>query len=188
VDRAALAAITTAKGRRRCWYSALNVAKTLLTFQRLGGEFAFANFNNYANTWGQNVMECSKESAYLSPAGQVFELFSRSPAAWPLELEVREPRENVVVQAAWNEARTALYIVILNYTADPVPLEFSTQSLERQFRQCDLTVLRAASLLAYVTPTNTCVVDRADSTGTLTDGAKVELTAPPYSLTQAVLK
>jgi len=39
------------------------VDATPLTFQRLGGDFAFSNFNNFANTWGQNVIECPKDGA-----------------------------------------------------------------------------------------------------------------------------
>ena len=65
----------------------MNAAWQLLVFQRLGGDFVLANFNNMANTWGQNVLECPKEGVYLSAAGRVFELFSRSPAAWPLIIQ-----------------------------------------------------------------------------------------------------
>ena len=188
VDRDELEKITTAKGRRRCWYSALNVAKTLLTFQRLGGDFAFSNFNNFANTWGQNVIECPKDAAYLAPAGHVFELFSRSPAAWPLKLEISRPRENLVVQAAWNESRAALCLVVLNYNTEEVPVSFALGQLGQRFADCSLTVLRAESLTAYNTPANPCVVQREDSTQTLGDSAKFDMAAPPFSLVQAVLE
>jgi alpha-N-arabinofuranosidase len=188
IDRGELEKITTAKGKRRCWYSGLNVAKTLLTFQRVGGDFAFSNFNNFANTWGQNVIECPKDSAYLSPAGHVFELFSRSPAAWPLELEISGQRENVVVQAAWDKARTALCVVAINYNAEAVPFSFALGQLGKPFTSCQLTVMRAESLTAYNTPQNPCVVEREDSTQTLADGAKLAITAAPLSLIHAVLK
>ena len=188
VDRDELEKITTAKGRRRCWYSALNVAKTLLTFQRLGGDFACSNFNNFANTWGQNVIECPKHAAYLSPAGHVFELFSRSPAARPLKLEIAEGRENVVVQAAWNEKRTALCLVVLNYNAVEVPLRFALGQLGKRFTDCECTVMRAESLTAYNTPANPCIVQREDSAQTLTDAATYEITAASFSLIHAVLK
>jgi alpha-N-arabinofuranosidase len=188
VDRNELERIPTAKGRRRCWYSALNVAKTLLTFQRLGGDLAFSNFNNFANTWGQNVIECPKDNAYLSPAGHVFELFSRSPAAWPLELKLSQPRENVIVQAAWNESRTALCLIVLNYNAAEAQLSFALDQLDKRFANCELTVMRAESLTAYASPADTCVVQREDLNQTLSDGAKFELTTPQFSLIHAVLK
>ena len=40
-----------------------------------GGEFCLANFNNCCNTWGQNIVNASKESAWLSCAGEMFRLF-----------------------------------------------------------------------------------------------------------------
>jgi len=188
VDKAELEKITTAKGKRRCWYSALNVAKTLLGFQRIGGDFAFSNFNNFANTWGQNVIECPKDSAYLSPVGHVFELFSRSPAAWVLESEISEAPENVVVQAAWNADRTALCVDVINYNAEEVPLRCVLGQLGKRFATCELVVMRAESLTAYNTPANRCVVEREDSTSTLADGEAFEISVGPFSLVHAVLK
>ena len=188
VERGELEKITTAKGRRRCWYSALNVAKTLLTFQRLGGDFAFSNFNNFANTWGQNVIECPKDAAHLSPAGHVFELFSRSPAAWPLGLRISGAQENVVVQAAWNEPRAALCLVVLNYCGEDVPISFALGQLGRGFSRCEMTVVRAESLTAYNSPTKPCIVQRAESSLTLIGPAEFKVTAPSFSIVHAVLK
>src|SRR5665647_159433 len=64
---------------------------------RLGGDFAWMNFNNLGNCWGQNVIECSKETVWLSAAGLVMELFSHSPAAWPLQLDANA--ENLMDRA-----------------------------------------------------------------------------------------
>ena len=188
VDRKELEKITTAKGRRRCWYSAMNVARTLLTFQRLGGDFAFSNFNNFANTWGQNVIECPKDNAYLSPAGYVFELFSRSPAAWPLELELGQHPDQLIIQVAWNRSRTALCLVAVNYNATEANLSLVLDPLGKRFAKCKRTILRADSLTAYNSPADTCIVQRSDSTRPLADPAAVELTAPPFSLVHALLE
>jgi hypothetical protein len=40
--------------------------------------FAFANFNNMCNTWGQNVIEATKDECYLSCMGLVFSFFHRN--------------------------------------------------------------------------------------------------------------
>ena len=79
------------------WKYAMNVANALMTFQTLGGEFQFANFNNMANTGGQNVIECPKEKVYLSASGKIFELMSRSPAAWPLRIETDDSDREIKV-------------------------------------------------------------------------------------------
>ena len=59
------------------WNYALNGARRLLDYVSYGGEFALANFNNMANTWGQNLVEASKDAAWLSAMGEVFALFRR---------------------------------------------------------------------------------------------------------------
>ncbi|MGD8452800.1 MAG: alpha-L-arabinofuranosidase C-terminal domain-containing protein [Phycisphaerae bacterium] len=188
VDHAALDKITTAKGRRRCWYSALNVAKTLLTFQRLGGDFAFGNFNNFANTWGQNTIECLKDAAYPSPAGHVFALLSRSPAARALKIEIDGPAENVIVQTAWDESRLKLCLVVLNYTAADVPLSFDLKPLGCTFQTCEMSVLRADSLTAYNTRARPRVVERTDSSSPLPEPTTFSTTVPPFALLHAVLE
>lgn len=60
------------------WNYALNGATTLLHYMGYGGEFALANFNNMCNTWGQNVIEATKEECYLSCMGEVFRFFRRN--------------------------------------------------------------------------------------------------------------
>lgn len=52
------------------WNYALNGAHRLLDYISYGGDFALANFNNFCNTWGQNVMEATKDGAYLSCMGK----------------------------------------------------------------------------------------------------------------------
>lgn len=49
-----------------------------------GGEYYLANFNNCVNTWGQNVIESSKEAAWLSPMGEVFRFFAQRDDEYPL--------------------------------------------------------------------------------------------------------
>lgn len=58
------------------WNYALNGAHRLIDYISYGGEFASANFNNLCNTWGQNVIEATKDSAYLSCMGEVFKWFN----------------------------------------------------------------------------------------------------------------
>ncbi len=60
------------------WNYALNGAHRLLDYISYGGEFALANFNNMANTWGQNIIEGSKDKAWLSCMGEIFALFKRN--------------------------------------------------------------------------------------------------------------
>lgn len=55
------------------WNSALNVAKRTLDHMSYGGEiFEISNFNNLCNTWGQNVINASKDKCWISCCGRVF--------------------------------------------------------------------------------------------------------------------
>ena len=60
------------------WNYAVNGARRILDYISYGGEFALANFNNMANTWGQNIVEGSKDGAWLSCMGQIFAFFHRN--------------------------------------------------------------------------------------------------------------
>lgn len=56
------------------WNSALNVAKRTLDHISYGGEiFEISNFNNLCNTWGQNVINASKDKCWASCCGRVFQ-------------------------------------------------------------------------------------------------------------------
>lgn len=59
------------------WNYALNGAHRVLDYMSYGGDFALGNFNNMANTFGQNLVEASKDMAWLSCMGEVFALFKR---------------------------------------------------------------------------------------------------------------
>lgn len=59
------------------WNYALNAAHRLMDYMSYGGDFYLANFNNMCNTWGQNVIEASKDASYISCTGQVFAFLRR---------------------------------------------------------------------------------------------------------------
>ncbi len=97
------------------WNYAMNVASRLLLFQRLGGDFEFANFNNLCNTWGQNIIECPKDTVIISAAGKVFELMSRSKSAWVLTTDTLASAKGVIVQSTTNLNKDRLIFYLLNY-------------------------------------------------------------------------
>lgn len=57
------------------WFYALNGAARILDYMSYGGEFVSANFNNCCNTWGQNIIEASKKTSWLSCSGEMFRFF-----------------------------------------------------------------------------------------------------------------
>jgi alpha-L-arabinofuranosidase len=124
------------------WKYAINVAHILLDYQLLGGEFEFACFNNLANTWGQNVIECPMETVFISAAGRVLEHFSHSPAAWPVARDMT-PVKGVRVQAALIHSKHGLVVDAINETGASVTMHLDLGELAFQPTRATSIVLSA---------------------------------------------
>ena len=177
----------TLQNRQIRWGYALNAAAELLTFQRLGGDFLFADFNNMANTWGQNVIECAKEGVWLSAAGRAIELMTASPAAWPLKQMVRAAQPGILSQAAWDKNKERLVLEIINFNADSIDAAFDLGALGFPPRRAAVSTLAADSLQARNTLADPNAIRREDRTERLDGRAHYSATVPPYSLTLVIL-
>jgi len=138
------------------WFYALNGAVRLMNYMSYGGEFALANFNNCCNTWGQNIMNASKEKAWLSCAGEMFSLFGDYfIEGVPTNIETGV--EGVSAQILETETEKSLFIV--NNTNEPVEVEID--------RSCYGELLYAPSQLSRITqennPLNRKKVEATDS-------------------------
>ncbi|HOF39571.1 MAG TPA: alpha-L-arabinofuranosidase C-terminal domain-containing protein [Candidatus Hydrogenedentes bacterium] len=178
---------TALQNRAIRWGDAMDAARQLLVFQRLGGEFAFANFSNLANAWGQNVLECPKKGCYLSSTGRIFELFSAYPAAWPLRLEIDGEDPAVVAQAAWDASRERLILIALNFHGEKAELSWDLSSLGLTRSQAELITLTAASPGSFNT------MDQPDAISRSVEekkrlGERVLFSLPPHSVMMAVTK
>jgi alpha-L-arabinofuranosidase len=128
------------------WFYALNGASRLLDFLSYGGEYYLANFNNCVNTWGQNVIESSKEGAWLSPMGEVFRFFRVHDDLYPLQtrligdkLEKRQTASDQNVQndnevefplIVNRQSETTLFKVVACETEKGINLYFVNKSTE----------------------------------------------------------
>jgi alpha-N-arabinofuranosidase len=178
----------TLQNREVRWGYAMTAAAELLLFQRLGGDFLFGNFNNLANTWGQNVIECAKEGVWLSAAGRVFELLTGSPAAWPLAHSIRRGRPNILFQAAWDRDKKNLVLQILNFGREKTRLAVDWQALGFKARQAEVTSLWTGSLQAQNTLANPEAIRRTDRTEKLKGGSSFKWDIPACSVSLVVLK
>lgn len=99
------------------WNYALNGAHRLLDFISYGGDFVLANFNNLCNTWGQNVIEATKVTSYLSCMGKVFEWFS----SWyqPCYAMCYETGDNALYALAVRFLNGEERIIVINHSSSP---------------------------------------------------------------------
>lgn len=128
------------------WFYALNGAAQLLDFLSYGGDYYLANFNNCVNTWGQNVIEASKEGAWLSPMGEVFKFFARRDDRYPLKSRLLDTKNrdggNQAKSDVYNdpnvdfplivnrESQTDLYKVVASDTEEGINLYFINKNDE----------------------------------------------------------
>ena len=133
------------------WYCALNGARRLLDYISYGGEhFAMANFNNMCNPLGQNVIEVTKDTCYLSCMGRVYAFFHRvfEPCTAAI---VDSAAEGVFAQAAKPVGRDVTQLYIVNHTGKEQTLTLP----EGQWRCVD--GLKASTRLAKETEEEKCV-------------------------------
>ena len=173
------------------WYYAMNAAKQLLAWQRRGSELIFINFNNLANTHSQCVIDTPKEGVLVTAAGRVFELLSRSPAAWPLAIDGYRAHadQNYQIQAAWDASRERLVLFVVNRTPEARVAEFGLTALERGFHSATCTRLSAESPLVMNTMERPDAIRREDwEEGALAAPDQYRMEVPPFSFTQVVLQ
>jgi len=151
------------------WYYALNAACRVVDYMTYGGEFHSANFNNCCNTWGQNIVEASKDKAWLSCAGEMFAFFGRHFREGAQVQPYETGDEYVRAAELKNADGRTLYLVNNTDKAVEVELDGDWQG------EC----LSGPGQLAQVTEDNNPLMREA-----LTGAGP--LTLPPWSLTAVV--
>ena len=179
------------------WGHAMFVLKTFMSFQRRGGDVLFVNYNNFANTHAQCVIETPREGVYMSGDGVALSMISRSPAAWPLQLKDYKagPKDDFQVQAAWDKDRKRLVLYVLNRTAEEKTATFDISQLERntwlnqrKFKSAETRTLYADDALTRNTMENPDAIKREDQTQTgLRIRDEYSVTAQPWSFVEVIL-
>lgn len=173
------------------WFYAMNILKHYMAWQRRGGDVLFVNFNNFANTHSQCVIETPKEGAFVTAAGRAFELLSRTPAAWPLRI-VDYPHRlepNFQVQAAWSLDKQKLVLYVLNREVQEHSASFDLSELKRTFKRAEVSMLRADGPYVMNTLANPEAIERRDWTQKkpVQDG-RYAVISPPFSFIHIVLE
>ena len=96
------------------WAFGMSVINQFIQFQNFGGDYAFLNFTNYNDTWGENLINTPKEGAFLSAAGRAMEFLYKLPISYPLSIENKQKDADIVLQAAWNKDKTKFTLIALN--------------------------------------------------------------------------
>jgi hypothetical protein len=184
--RPATAREQTLQNRQIRWKYAINTANLLLDYRSLGGEFLFSCFNNLANTWGQNVLECAKEGVWLSAAGKVFELYSSSPAKWPLKTERILPK-GLRVEAAFSLDKKRLVVDVINDSPHSRKVDLDLADAGH-FGSGMATTLSAADPAARNSLNNPNAISRTESHVVRAANGHTAFEAPPYCVSMIIFQ
>ena len=154
--------------RQVSWFYALNAASRIVDYLSYGGEFFLANFNNCVNTWGQNIIESSKEGAWLSPCGRVFEFFRDDDSSYPLETRMDRDEGGEITVQACETARGSINLYAVNRGLESRRLRLATPA---GFSARSARILRASERLS----TNALGTDAVEHRQIKLDGATVIL-------------
>jgi alpha-N-arabinofuranosidase len=107
------------------WSYALDAAATLMMWQRYGQSIDFINFNNWANTHAQSVIETPKEGAFVAASGMMLHRFAFTEAYQTLQIEDYHAKRTdaVQVQLSVNEDGSALILNLLNRSEEDGEVE-----------------------------------------------------------------
>jgi alpha-L-arabinofuranosidase len=172
------------------WNVGLLVAKTMLSWQRRGGDVAWVNFNNLSNTHAQSAVETPKEGVFFTACGIALKMIAHSPAAWPLSIEGYAPKvaDEFQVQAAWDRDRKRLVLYVVNRTAAARDAVFDLAKLGREFRGAAITVAAAPGPDARNTPAAPDTIQiRTHRDRSLRVRGRYTIAAAPWSFTEVVL-
>ncbi|WP_433892680.1 hypothetical protein [Streptomyces sp. CA-111067] len=172
------------------WRYALNIARHFLMWQRYGDRVDFVNFNNLANTHGQNVIDTPKEGVRLSAAGLVFELLTELPQLSPLRSSGLEPSTGAErqVQCAWDADGERLVVTAVSLADEDTAVSIDLSALGRGFARAQTTVLSAKGPWAAERFGRPEEISRTAATGPApAEGEALARDLPAWSLVTVVL-
>lgn len=168
------------------WRYALNVFRQLMMWQREGEDVLFINFNNLANTHGQNAIDTPRDGMYLSACGIALGVMAHSPAAHLLHIRGYRASltDPVQLQAAYDAEKKRVVVYACNVSAEASEAEIVLPEDENCYRRCWGTVVSAPESLSMNHQ------NRSEITETKFDsavyGREYRFPIPPLSFTELV--
>ncbi len=173
------------------WLYGINLLKNFMSFQQLGDDMMFVNFNNLANTHSQSAMETPKEGAYLTASGKALQLLSNSPAAWVLKIDNYHPsqKDEYQAEAAWNMDKNKLVLYVCNRTNAAKQSAFDVSDLSKKFTNITVHQLHADSPVAMNTLQHPDAIRSTISKGkAVIKNGVYTVSSPAYSFTEIILE
>ncbi len=115
------------------WEYAMNMAEQYILFQKMGGDFFTANFTNLTDGWGESLINIAKEKSYLSASGVTYSLLNSLDIVYPQVIKPIKEDKDVVIQVAWNQNRSKLTVVLLNFNEKENVCQLDLKDIQKRF-------------------------------------------------------
>ena len=111
--------------------------KNYIKFQNLGGDFLFANYWAYINSYGENLINVTKENVFVSAPGKAYRFLELTKLSVPVKVSNAIVDSKVLVQAGWSQDKNKFVIILLNFSNDKITRKFDLKQLKVTSLQCD---------------------------------------------------
>lgn len=167
------------------WCYAHNIFRQIMMWQRAGDEVLFVNFNNLANTHGQNVIDTPKDGIYVSAAGKAMGLLSKSPAYRVLKIDGYKAKlsDGFQAQAALGKTGDKVVLYVSSMEAESREAAFDLTAFGDSLKKAEITVMSADSMAAMSHEKRDEI---STDTFTAALSGTLKLHVPPFSFIQAV--
>ncbi len=132
------------------WRYAMNIFRKMLLWQREGEDILFINFNNLANTHGQNAIETSRDRIWLNASGVALGMMAHSPAAHLLATrdDCASHDDPIQFQAAYDEAKKQVIVYAYNASGEPRDIHIRLPEDTNRYHTCRVTIASAPEAIS----------------------------------------
>lgn len=165
------------------WAHGMSGIKNYIKFQNLGGDFIFANYWAYINSYGENLINVAKENVFVSAPGMAFRFLELANLSVPLDVEKSDSLGSTLVQAGWSKDKDKLVVIMLNFDGHSTTQNFDFSKLNVKKVRCSQSYSTYANTMEdFNNPEHPHMV-RAESSKPALEGMQVPLTARENSAT-----
>ncbi len=165
------------------WAHGMSGIKNYIKFQNLGGDFIFANYWAYINSYGENLLNVTKENVFVSAPGKAFRFLELAKLSLPVKVEKVGSEGNTLVQAGWNMEKNKFVVIILNFDNKDMVEHVDFSKLNIKNVRCTTSYCAYAQTMAdFNNPEHPNRVITESSKPTI-EGMQVPLTAKGNSAT-----
>lgn len=118
------------------WAHGMSCIKNYIKFQDLGGDFIFANYWAYVNSYGENLINVTKENTFLSAPGKAYRFLELTKLSVPVKVTSAKADNKIIVQAGWSKEKNKFVVIVENFSDKAITNNFDFKQLNVKYLKC----------------------------------------------------